>query len=265
MVTIEKIREIAQPPKKMRQEIKDYPYVSPLFRRISPYFTKFFVEHNMSANQITAVSIVFSIVGGLLFMFGDYYLMLIGCLFYLFWQLLDFVDGEMARVTHSKTTGGLYLENVHHSFDSCFFAFFGIGLYKMLGNIVFAYFGFMVTLFLCLGKCFMFSRVIAMKEHIKKEKRYAKYVNPLRKSRSVIGTIYRSIYIKIRYLFHFSYIYPILTCILVFELISPIKSLFVVYSIPLTFLSTYFFFCGFAWIFRVSVAGITNYVYLMKD
>ena len=81
MVTIEEIRDIAQSPEKMRQEIKDYPYVNPLFRRISPYFTKFFVEHNMSANQISAVSIVFSIVGGLLFMFGDYYLMLIGCLF----------------------------------------------------------------------------------------------------------------------------------------------------------------------------------------
>jgi len=185
--------------------------------------------------------------------------------FYLFWQLLDFVDGEIARVTNSRTTGGLYLENVHHSFDSCFFAFFGIGLYKMLGSIAFAYFGFTVTLFLCLGKCFMFSRVIAMKECIKKEKRYAKFVNPLRKSRSVIGTIYRIIYIKIRYLFHFSYIHLILICILVFELLSPIKTICVIYGMPLTVLSLYFLFCGFGWIFRASIAGITNYIYLVKD
>jgi phosphatidylglycerophosphate synthase len=265
LVTIDEIRKIAQPPEKMRQEIKDYPYVSPFFRRISPYFTKFFVEHNVTANQVTALSILFVIVGGLLFVFGDYYLMLIGCLFYLLWQLLDFVDGEIARVTNLKTIGGLYLENVHHSFDSCFFAFFGIGLYKMLGSIAFAYFGFVITLFLYLGKCFMFSRVIAMKEGIQKEKRYAKYVNPLRKRRSFIGTIYRSVYIKIRYLFHFSYIYPILMCILVFELLLPTKLAFVVFNIPLTVLSAYFFFCGFAWIFRVSVASITNYVYLMKD
>jgi phosphatidylglycerophosphate synthase len=264
LVTIEEIRKIAQPPEKMREEIKDYPFISPLFRRVSPYFTKFFVEHNVTANQVTALSILFAIAGDLLFVFGDYYLMLIGCVFCLFWQLLDFVDGEIARVTNLKTIGGLYLENVHHSFDSCFFAFFGIGLYKMLGNMAFAYFGFTITLFLCLGKCFMFSREIARKEGIKKEKRYAKYVNPLRKKRSLIGTIYRSIYIKIRYLFHFSYIYPILTCILVFELLSPIKSICVIYGIPLTVLSAYFFFCGFGWIFRVSIGGITNYVYLMK-
>jgi len=265
LVTIGDIRKIAQPPEKMRQEIKDYPFIGHLLRRISPYFTKFFVEHNITPNQVTALSILFVIVGSLLFVFGDYYLMLIGCVFYLFWLLLDRVDGEIARVTNLKTIGGLYLENVHHSLDCCFFAFFGIGLYKMLGSIAFVYFGFTFALFLSIGECFMFSRVIARKEGIEKGKRYAKYVNPLRKKRSLIGTIYRSIYVKIRYLFHFSYIHMILICILTFELLSPIKSICVIYGIPLTVLSAYFFFCGFGWIFRVSIGGITNYVYLMKD
>lgn len=265
MVTIQEIREIAQPPEKMRQEIKDYPLIGHLLRRISPYFTKLFVEHNITPNKVTALSILFVIVGGLLFVFGDYYLMLIGCVFYLFWLLFDRVDGEVARVANLKTVGGLYLEGIHHSLDCCFFAFFGIGLYKMLGSIAFAFFGFIVALFLSIGKCFMFSREIAMKEGTKKEKRYAKFVNPLRKKRSVTGTIYRSVYIKIRYFFHFGYIHLILICILIFELLSPIKTICVIYGMPLTVLSVYFLFCGFGWIFRASIGGITNYIYLMKD
>jgi len=265
LVTIEEIRKIAQPLGKMQEENKDYPYVSHFFRRISPYFTRFFVEHGITANQVTALSIVFAIIGGFLFLYSGYYSMLIGCVFYLFWEFLDFVDGEVARVTNSETTGGSYLENVHHSLDSCFFAFFGIGLYKMLGSITFAFFGLIVALFLSIGKCFMFSREIAMKTSIKKENRHVKYVNPLRKNQSFAGSIYRSIYIKIRYFFHFNYIYPILICILVFDLVSPINLICVVYGIPLTILSAYFFFCGIGWIFRASIGGITNYIYLMKD
>jgi len=75
-------------------------------RKISPYFTKFFVEHNVTANQVTALSILFVIIGSSLFVFGNYYLMLVGCVFYLFWLLFDFVDGEIARVTDLKTVGG---------------------------------------------------------------------------------------------------------------------------------------------------------------
>jgi phosphatidylglycerophosphate synthase len=264
-VTIEEIRRIGQPLEKMREMVKNYPYVGPAFRKISPYFTRFFIERNVTANQVSALSILLVIVGGLLFTFGDYYLMLIGCVFYIFWLLFDRVDGEIARVTNSETIRGLYLEGVAHSFDSCFFAFFGIGLHKMLGSMIFLFFGFTVALFLYIGKCFMYSREAARKEGIRKKKRYAEYVNPLRKKRSFTGTIYRSIYVKVRYFFHFDYIYFILICILLFELLSPVKLICTIWRIPLTVLSAYFFFSGFGWIFRASIGGVTNYVYLVRD
>lgn len=271
MVTIEEIRKIAQPPEKMQEEFQNFPYIGRILRRISPHFTKFFVEHNITPNQVTDLSILLVIVGGFLFVFGDYYLMLIGCVFYLFWLLFDYVDGEIARVTNLETIGGHYLEGVHHSFECCFFAFFGIGLFKMLGNIAFAFFGFTVSLFIGMGKCFVFSRTLALlrmppsnETKHRKEKQYTKYVNPLRKKQFVIKTVYR-LYVRIRRFFLFNYIHLIIICILIFELLLPIKIICVIYGIPLTILSAYFFFCGFGWIFRESIGGITNYIYLTKD
>ena len=73
MVTIDEIRKIAQPSEKMHEEIKNYPFMGGVLRRMSPHFTKFFVEHNISANRITAFSILFGIIGGLLFVSSNYF------------------------------------------------------------------------------------------------------------------------------------------------------------------------------------------------
>jgi len=73
LVTIDEIRKIAQPSEKMHEEIKNYPFMGGVLRRMSPHFTKFFVEHNISANRITAFSILFGIIGGLLFVSSNYF------------------------------------------------------------------------------------------------------------------------------------------------------------------------------------------------
>jgi len=74
-------------------------------RKISPYFTKFFVDHSVSANQISSFSIMLGIAANLTFVFGNYYLMLLGCFLFQWWNLFDLVDGETARVTNVKTSG----------------------------------------------------------------------------------------------------------------------------------------------------------------
>lgn len=45
-------------------------------------------------------------------------------------------------------------------------------------------------------------------------------------------------------------------CILILELFCPIKLICVIYGIPLTILSVYFFFCEFGWIFRASIVYV---------
>jgi len=253
LVTIDEIRQIGQPPEKMR----DLNAYERALRKISPHFTKFFVEHNVTANQVTALSILFVIIGSFLFVFGNYYLMLIGCVFYLFWLLFDFVDGEIARVTDLKTVGGAYLENVHHILFSCFLAGLGVGLHKKLENIIYVFFGF--TFALCIFLLHSFNR---SRKDLRKED---SYVFPLMKKRSITGGIYRSIYRKFRLLFVHIYTPPIMIGLLIFELLSPIKFSYTTHGVTLNVLSTYFFLYGFDWTARTIISAITNYKYLMKD
>jgi len=238
LVTIIEITKIGQPPENMRN-LGAYQRI---LRRITPYFTKFFVEHGISANQVSVLSTLFGIIGSFLFVFGNYYLMLIGCVFCCFSSIFDLVDGEVARVTNVKTIGGLYLEGFHDPIvESCFLTFFGIGPYRMLENIVFAFFGFIFVLFICLVHIFNKWRKSLREDLEKKEK---VYVFPLMKKKSVAGKIYRSVYRRVRVLFLFPHAHLILVCILAFQLLFPIKLSYTTCGVTLNILSTYFFYTG---------------------
>ena len=246
----------------MQEEFKNYPFMGHVLRRISPYFTKFFVEHNITANKITTLSILYGIIGGLLFLSGNYFMMLIGCVFYSFWNLFDCVDGEVARVTNVKTYGGAYLEGIHDPIiESCCLACFGIGLHRALENTVFVFFGFTFALCICLVEVFNKSRRLVESKLGKKKE---SYVFPLMKKKSVTGRIYRSVYRKVRLLFLFPHAYLVLVCILIFEIFSPIKLSYTIHRVTLNILSTYFLLYGFDWTARTIISSVTNYTYLMS-
>jgi phosphatidylglycerophosphate synthase len=263
MVTIDEIRQIAQLSyrEKMLEEARNYPYMGHVLRKVSPYFTKLFIEAKVSANQVSLFSILFGAVGGLLFVFGDYCLMLIGCVvFYQLWNLFDCVDGEVARVTDDMSFGGRYLEGIHNPIiESSFMACFGIGLFRVLGSIIFLYSGFISALFICLVH---YSNRI--REWITGDLEKKQYVFPLMKKKSLAGRFYRSLYRKVRLFFLLPNTYLILTGILIFEELSPIKLSCMNYGVTLNLLSAYFFLYGFDWLVRTVVSGATNYRYLMR-
>ena len=264
MVTIDEIKQIAHLScrEKMLEEANNYPYVGHVLRKISPYFTKFFIEHKVSANQVSLFSLLCGIVGGLLLVFGDYYLMLVGCVvFYQLWNFFDCVDGEVARVADDMSLGGRYLEGIHNPIiESGFMACFGIGLFKMLGSTVFLYMGFIFALSICLLHNFNRTRKWITESLEKKEP----YIFPLMKKRSYAGRFYRSLYRKVRPFFLLPHAYLILTGILIFEILSPVKLSYMIYGVTLNLLSAYFFLYGFDWLIRTVVSGATNYRYLMR-
>lgn len=264
LVTIDEIRRIAQLDhhEKMLEEARNQPYVGHILRKVSPYFTKFFIEHNVSANQVSLISLLFGAVGGLLFVFGNHYLMLIGCIVFLqLWNLLDCVDGEVARVTNDLSLGGQYLEEIHNPIvEPSFVACFGIGLYGMLGNMIFVYLSFVFGVSICLVHGFNRARRWIV-EGLEKEDTY---VFPLMKKGSFAGRSYRGLYRKVRLLFLLVNGYLILTGILVLELVSPIKVSYAVYGVTLNLLSAYFFLYGFDWLVRTIVSAAANYRYLMR-
>jgi phosphatidylglycerophosphate synthase len=244
----------------MLEEVENYPYVGHVLRKVSPYFTKFFIETKVSANQVSLFSIVSGVVGGLLFVFGDYYLMLVGCIVFLqLWNFFDCVDGEVARVMNDISLGGRYLEEVHNPIvEPSFIACFGIGLFKLWGSLVFLYLGFFFALSICLLHNFNSSRYYISEQVEKKEA----YVFPLTRKKAFSGILYRKIYRKIRLLFLLPNTYLILTGILIFEILSPIKISYSLYGVNLNLLSAYFFLYGVDWLVRTCVSGATNYRYL---
>jgi len=101
MVTIDEIKTIGQSGKRLAAGSPYYHVV----KTISPYFTKFFIKHNLGANQITSCSIILGITANLTFIFGNHHLLLLSCVIYQSWRIVDIVDGEIARVTNVKTPG----------------------------------------------------------------------------------------------------------------------------------------------------------------
>jgi phosphatidylglycerophosphate synthase len=262
-VTVDEIRQIAQLShhEKMLEEARNYPYVGKVIRRVSPYFTKFFVDANLSANQVSSLSILFGVIGGLLFAFGNYYLMIIGCIvFFHLWNLLDCVDGEVARVTNDLSLGGNYLEEIHNPLiESLFMACFGIGLFTLERNIAFLYLGFTFGLSICLVHTFNRTR-----SYIAQSENEASYTFPLSQKKSMLSRAYSSLYRKVRLLFLLPNTYLILTCLLVFDLIFPVKLSYTFYGVTFNLVSAYFVLYGIDWLARTVISAFTNYRYLMR-
>jgi phosphatidylglycerophosphate synthase len=255
MVTIEEIKERGQLSAKdhIEEERGNYPYVGYVLRRISPYFTKFFVEHNISANQVSALSVLLGIVANITFIFGDYYLMLLGCLIYNFWAIFDLVDGEIARVTDVKTVGGKYLETINEPITECgLILCLGIGLSKILNNQAFMFWGLFFALCYALLSAFARTRdmLIAQRFQIL-EKKGADV-----KKKSKIKKIYK----RARVVFLTGNAYLILIGIIAIELLlSQFSFQFFGQN---NILSVYFFIYGLIWVVRMTISSINNYVEL---
>jgi len=260
MVTIDEIKSIGQlsVPEHMLEESQTFPYVSYVLRKISPYFTKFFIESGASPNQASFFSILFGIIGNLMFVSGNYYLILLGCVFYQFWNIFDLVDGEMARVTNVRTLGGKYLETINEVItETGFIVCLGIGLSEMFATSTFAFLGLFFALSISLLNFFARTRdVTAIAERNKP------IGNKEKQSRI------RKIYKKARLFFVIINGYLILTVIVAFELILSLLSIkfyFTLFGQPLTILSTYFLLYGLTWVVRATVSSVTNYKYLMRS
>lgn len=247
--TIEQIKKIGQP----RDYLSTHSLYSVLvLRRVSPYFTKFFVNHGFSANQVSAIGILWGIIGGFMLSFGNL-LMFLSIVFYQLWNIFDCVDGEVARVTRNFTIGGRFLEEIDWVTVECaFLAFLGMGLYRMLDNVVFAVLGLVFALLLSLLTAYAKTRDSLAKEIGLKEK-YSPFVkmSPIKK-----------VYLQLRNLFLITSAHLILIVLLIYEF-SPLSIRFTVFGVTLNLLALYFFAYGIVWSIRAVTSVGTNYRFLM--
>lgn len=101
-----------------------------LFRPTSLAITPLFIALKCSPNTVTFISTIVGLAGATLFSFGS------GCFFWAFLlvllaQLLDYIDGNIARFSNSTNYFGKFIDGLSDSFwYTLTFIGMGIGLYK---------------------------------------------------------------------------------------------------------------------------------------
>jgi hypothetical protein len=126
-------------------------YSRTIIRKFSPFITKFLVtKTNVSANQITILQLISSLIGMALLCFSNVYFALVGVLFLHVGYVFDCIDGEVARYRKSQSINGMFLDFVNHEiiipmtfgclsfhyfFQNQSTVFFGVGLALILLRI----------------------------------------------------------------------------------------------------------------------------------
>ena len=141
---VESIKEL----KKICQKENDNWYGRYFVRKISIYITKLLLKTEVTPNQISGLSILIGIIAGIFFVFGNYWYTLVGALLLLLSNIVDCVDGEIARYRKSASVAGKYIESLNdyivHSF---IFVCISFGLYNIFHNIFIFVLGFLIVLF----------------------------------------------------------------------------------------------------------------------
>lgn len=102
-------------------------WVKAVARPLSFFFTFIFVNLKCTANFISILSGIVSIVGCILLAVPSTAAMVAGVVLINFWIVLDCVDGNIARVTHQSTRMGEFFDAAY-GFIICAFDFLAIGI-----------------------------------------------------------------------------------------------------------------------------------------
>ena len=107
----------------------------PLVRFLSAPVTRLLVKTPVSANQITALSLVIGTTAAWYFRLGDHKSLMIGALLFAGCYILDNCDGEIARLKNQCSSFGMHFDTaVDWIVHSLFFVALGIGQATLTGN-----------------------------------------------------------------------------------------------------------------------------------
>ncbi len=141
---VESIKEL----KKICQKENDNWYGRYFVRKISIYITKLLLKTEVTPNQISGLSILIGIIAGIFFVFGNYWYTLVGALLLLLSNIVDCVDGEIARYRKSTSIAGKYIESLNDYIVHPFiFVCISFGLYNIFHNVFIFVLGFLIVLF----------------------------------------------------------------------------------------------------------------------
>lgn len=123
-------------------------YAKYVFRPISFLFTPFFIKIGLTANQITLLSALVGFFCLCFLSFGNNTTWIIGVILYYASKALDFIDGNVSRMTSTTTFLGKFLDGMVDAFiGPALSSAIGLGLYIEYDNIIFLILGMCSTFF----------------------------------------------------------------------------------------------------------------------
>ena len=104
-----------------------------LWRKLSIYITWVLLHTSITANQVSAVTVLLGILSTILLAFASPLIALCGPFVYVVYVLLDKVDGEIARYSKRFSVIGVYFDELGHNFSEAGI-FVGLGLHLAWQN-----------------------------------------------------------------------------------------------------------------------------------
>jgi len=115
--------------------IKNEPFTQILFCKISYLITPFFIIFKFSPNIVTFINFLLSLVSVIFISLGDKNYLLLGIIIYLFYRIIDFCDGSVARYHGRSSFYGRYIDAMGDIFYNGFLIIsLGVYCYKVYGS-----------------------------------------------------------------------------------------------------------------------------------
>ncbi len=129
-------------------------YISDMSRKLSYGISLICIRLKIHSNTVTAISLLFAIFGAILQSKNDTIFLHFSIIFILIYNILDHVDGELARYERlikkeDKGLDGPYFDSlVHYIFTPLLFFSIGLALFKEQGNELSLWCGLIVGMWL---------------------------------------------------------------------------------------------------------------------
>ena len=124
------------------------PWLNKYVSKVSIYVTWFLVHTPITADQVTISEYFLLFLGAIFLFFGRLEYIFIGLLIIQFTNLLDCVDGEIARYRKKPSLTGVHLEDIYHALVPYFMFFpLAFGIFLQTGWKSMLIFGFLCSIF----------------------------------------------------------------------------------------------------------------------
>jgi phosphatidylglycerophosphate synthase len=166
MYSIKEVKE------RIRKPTRDNLFTELFLRKVSFPVTYFFVHTPLTANQITILGIITSVIASYLLSTGRYSGALIGSFLCFFAYIFDCVDGEMARFKKLSSETGSFLDDVSYLFIE-FLPIIGItfGVYNNNPSILVFAAGFLALFSIMFQRIMIYRRYQTLSEFLLKGKK----------------------------------------------------------------------------------------------